>query len=121
MMGAIIIFTRLIKPSPRGFRLFPKPGFRYPTTIPRKTAIRTCTYKIRYHGFRRVASCLGGFVIRELGFHGLGRIEFRSVTNRHYDMGVSSLDRPKSRAVGIFLFFHLTPMSSSLRSGGART
>src|ERR1700730_2349598 len=93
MMGAIIIFTRLIKPYPRGFRLFPKPGFRYPTTIPRKTAIKTCTYRIRYHGFR--ASCLGGFVIRELGFHGLEGIEFRSATNPHCDMVASSLPRPK--------------------------
>ena len=37
----------------------------------------------------------------------MGLSEVRSVTNLHYDMGVSSLPRPKSRVVGILFFFHL--------------
>src|SRR5215469_6896372 len=63
MIGAMIIFTRLINPSPRGFNPFPKPGFKYPTPIPRNTAIRTWTYKIRYHGLRRADTWMGGFVM----------------------------------------------------------
>src|SRR5215469_11148128 len=65
MIGAMIIFTRLINPSPRGFNPFPKPGFKYPTTMPRNTAIRTWTYKIRYHGLRRADTWMGGFVMGE--------------------------------------------------------
>ena len=43
IMGAIIIFTSLINPSPSGLRDFPNSGKKAPTRIPAATASNTCT------------------------------------------------------------------------------
>ena len=43
MIGAIIIFTSLMKPSPSGFSDLPKSGKKAPMIIPSATAISTCT------------------------------------------------------------------------------
>jgi hypothetical protein len=59
MIGAMIILTKLMNPSPKGFRLLPRFGFAQPTTMPRKTAIRTWTYRMRYQGFLAVVFCMG--------------------------------------------------------------
>ena len=42
MIGAIIILTSLMKPSPSGFSDLPSSGKKPPITIPRTTAISTC-------------------------------------------------------------------------------
>src|SRR5882757_5697416 len=66
MIGAIIIFTSLIKPSPSGLSDFPTPGNKKPTIIPNSTATSTCTYRIRYHGLAALADRLkAGMTISE--------------------------------------------------------
>jgi len=40
MIGAIIIFTRAMKPSPSGFRSAPTDGQSQPTAAPARTPIR---------------------------------------------------------------------------------
>src|SRR4029078_12427794 len=49
-MGAIVIFTSLIKPSPSGFSDLPKAGKKWPMRIPSTTRMSTWTYRTRYQG-----------------------------------------------------------------------
>src|SRR5438093_12469950 len=48
MIGAIIILTSLMKPSPSGFSDLPNSGKQLPTAMPSPTAISTCTYRTPY-------------------------------------------------------------------------
>src|ERR1700691_5011867 len=44
MIGAMIIFTSLMNPSPKGFRVLPKSGKSQPVMIPMSTATSTWMY-----------------------------------------------------------------------------